>query len=78
MKKYIIPISITFVLSIYITSLIALTIVESKYKNKLNTCKGMNNTYLDEIQIREERMSKLEQDNMELRFNLDSCESYHE
>ncbi len=78
MNKYIIPTIITFIIAIYITSVITLTVAENGYKNELNECKGMNNTYIEENQNLQERYNKIENDNMQLRFELDSCERYHE
>ena len=78
MNKYIIPSVVTLVCLVYITSLVTFVVVKNKWEEELNVCKGMNNTYLEEHQNLQERYNKIEQDNMELRFNLESCESYHE
>lgn len=41
-----------------------------EYKKELNTCKGMNRTYLEENQNLKERCNEIEQDNMELSGEL--------
>lgn len=78
MNKYIIPSVVTLVCLIYITSLVTFAVVKNKWEEELNVCKGMNNTYLDEVYRRDEKIGKMEQEIFELRFNLESCESYHE
>ena len=50
MNKYIIPLILTYILTIFITSTITIKIMEDKQNQELNICKGMNNTYLEEYQ----------------------------
>ncbi len=78
MNKYIIPSVVTLVCLVYITILITTVVVKNSYKEELNTCKGMNNTYKEEVYNRDEIIGEMEQEIFELRFNLESCESYHE
>ncbi|MBQ7139969.1 MAG: hypothetical protein IJO32_00520 [Bacilli bacterium] len=61
MNKYIIPTIITFLIGIYLTWLITDINISKKYREELNVCKGMNNTYVEEINIRDEIINKLEQ-----------------
>lgn len=54
MRKYVIPIIITFIVGIYLTWLITDIYISNKYREELNVCRGMNNTYLEEINVRDE------------------------
>ena len=78
MNKYIIPSVVTLVCLVYITSLVTFAVVKNKWEEELNVCKGMNNTYKEEVYNRDEMIAKMEQEIFELRFNLDSCESWYE
>ena len=78
MNKYIIPLILTFFCTIYLTYLITYITVSNNFQEELNICKGMNNTYKEEVYKRDDVIGQMEQDIYELRFNLDSCESWHE
>lgn len=61
MNKYIIPLILTYILTIFITSTITIKIMEDKENQELNICKGMNNTYLEEIYARDEIIEDLKE-----------------
>lgn len=61
MNKYIIPTIITILITNYLTWLITDINISKKYREELNVCRGMNNTYVEEINIRDEIINKLEQ-----------------
>lgn len=76
--KYITGGIITLICLVYLTILITTVVIKNSYKEELNTCKGMNNTYKEEIYKRDDVIGQMEQEIFELRFNLESCESWHE
>ena len=78
MNKYIIPLILTFFCTIYLTSVITFKVTKDIYTEELNICKGMNNTYKEEVYKRDDVIGQMEQEIYELRFNLESCESWHE
>lgn len=78
MNKYIIPLILTFICTIYLTYLITYKVVTNNYEYQINEYEGMKNTYKEEVYKRDEIIGQMEQEIYELRFNLDSCESWHE
>ena len=69
MNKYIIPTILTFILITYLTSLITFKVATDIYTEELNICKGMNNTYQQEILYRDEYIEELERE-----IKNESCE----
>ena len=78
MNKYIIPTILTFILGTYLTSVITYKVAKDIYTEELNICKGMNNTYKEEVYKRDDVIGQMEQEIYELRFNLGSCEEWCE
>ena len=76
MNKYIIPLILTFFCTIYLTYLITYTVVTNNYEYQINEYEGMKNTYIEEIYKRDDVIGQMEQEIYELRFNLESCESW--
>lgn len=76
MNKYIIPIIITLLGSIYLTYIITKEVVSNEYIKQINTYEGMKNTYIEEVYKRDDVIGQMEQEIFELRFNLESCESW--
>ena len=76
MNKYIIPTILTFILGTYLTSVITYKVTKDIYTEELNICKGMNNTYKEEVYKRDDVIGQMEQEIYELRFNLSGCEEW--
>ena len=73
MNKYVVPILITLFCVIYLTYLITYLNVSKSYEEQMKTCDGMKNTYIEEIDKRDDVITQMEQEINELRYNLDNC-----